>query len=438
MNANKEKGANKDKSVCGYNESARLRYFHGMLLDDKDFTVEQEYHVKKRRFLNRMLHGSGVVCGLELRGEKGGRWIDVTPGLALDCAGNEIWVPQAKRVELASLLPPKDKGQSKECEEEVEPQKDTYYIGIRYDEKPSNPVSVYLPSGSCEERTCENSRYKEGFCIEVAPCCREKSADGLLKKFCGCPEEFNGEEELKKMVCPSCDGLENKQLCQCLELEKFCERSVPCPECGSCEKPCHVVLGKIEVNDDGSLAGLCNNECRSYVLTGRLLQHMLLGVLVGSETYFHMEVGAEKIPLPNVGDPAHNQNPIAELVHNPIKALGWFLRYGLIEGGKFRVNLCGEDADRPDRPPSVETQVSEVHAQVRSLAANNLKLTTELNQIREEARLNIQRLENLVKQPVTEKAAAIEKETAAEKVEAEDKEKEEADKKSTKSPKTPK
>jgi hypothetical protein len=443
MIANKEKGADKDKSVCGYNESARLRYFHGMLLDDKDFTVEQEYHVNKRRFLNRMLHGSGVVCGLELRGEKEGRWIEVTSGLALDCAGNEIWVPHATRVDLASLLPPKEKGKYKECEEEEEEEPNNYYIGIRYDEKPSNPVSVYLPSGGCDERTCENSRYKEGYCIEVAPCCVEKYDDGFLRRFCECPEQTLAPQDLDdQTLCGGCEGLKDQKLCQCLELEKFCERSVPCPECGSCEKPCHVVLGRIEVDADGRLVGLCNNECRRYVLTGRMLQHMLLGVLAGGEEYFNMMVGTEKIQLPNA----------AELAHNPIKALCWFLRYGLIEQGEFKTTLCNKEELPPgtDSPSDVRIQLSAMQAQVQTLADNNSKLAEELGRVREEARLNRQRLDDLAKRPATEAEVPAAKPVVTEvKDEAEGKaeaaakdeteEKDAAEKKSaSKSPKTTK
>jgi hypothetical protein len=189
MSANTEKCADKDKTVCDYNEFRRLRYFHGMLLDDKDFQAEQQYHSGKRRLLNRMLHGSGVVCGLDLKGKQDGRWIEISAGLALDCSGNEIYVPKKQRIDLASLLPPKDRPKSADCiEVEDDDDTKTYYIGIRYEEKPTNPVSVYLPSGSCEEKTCENSRYKEGFCIEVVDCCPEKYSPGLFASFCGCED----------------------------------------------------------------------------------------------------------------------------------------------------------------------------------------------------------------------------------------------------------
>ena len=46
-----------------------------------------------------MLHGSGVVCGLDIKGKKDGQWIEISSGLALDCSGNEIWVPKSQHEE---------------------------------------------------------------------------------------------------------------------------------------------------------------------------------------------------------------------------------------------------------------------------------------------------------------------------------------------------
>ena len=80
------------KDNCDFNKFRRPLYFHGMLLDDADFRDEQEYHTQKRRLLNRMLHGSGVVCGLALE-KKDDKTITISCGLALDCSGCEIFVP---------------------------------------------------------------------------------------------------------------------------------------------------------------------------------------------------------------------------------------------------------------------------------------------------------------------------------------------------------
>jgi hypothetical protein len=319
MIANKEKCADKDSGVCDYNEYQRLRYFHGMLLDDKDFQAEQAYHIRKRRFLNRMLHGWGVVCGLELRGKKGDRSIDVTSGMALDCCGNEIWVPHNKPIDLASLLPGKAKGKNEgECIEDEPGKPNSYYIGVRYYERPSSPVSVYLPSGSCEERTCENSRVKEGYCIELVPCNEKANPElypGLIKDLCGCTPDFQKPEEKDRPVCPDYTSNDPKELCQQLIMAQFCEQSVPCPECCSGDKPCFVVLGKIEVDKECRLVSICMNECRRYVLTPRLLQHILLAVFTGAlgkDGYIQMMgKDGKTFELPDVQD----------WVYNPIEAV---------------------------------------------------------------------------------------------------------------------
>jgi hypothetical protein len=289
------------------------------LLDDKDFQAEQAYHIRKRRFLNRMLHGWGVVCGLELSGKKGDRSIDVTSGMALDCCGNEIWVPHRKPIDLLSLLPCKDKGKKEgECFEEDEETPKSFYVGVRYYERPSSPVSVYLPSGSCEERTCENSRVKEGYCIELVPCNEKPKPEGnngLIKDLCGCNANFKKPEK-DLPVCPDYTSADPKELCQQLIMSHFCEQSVPCPECCSDDKPCFVVLGQIKIDKDCKLDSICLNECRRYVLTPRLLQHILLTVFTGAlgeDGYIQMvdKEGKETFALPEVQD----------WVYNPMKAI---------------------------------------------------------------------------------------------------------------------
>jgi hypothetical protein len=69
----------------------RPRYFTGQMLTADDFQQEQEYHNGKRLLLNRCLFGARVACGLVVLIEI--ESLIVSPGLALDCAGNEIYVP---------------------------------------------------------------------------------------------------------------------------------------------------------------------------------------------------------------------------------------------------------------------------------------------------------------------------------------------------------
>jgi hypothetical protein len=78
-------------------EFERTRFFFGKLLTAEDLEREQRYHIEKRWLLNRMLHGPGVVSGLEVT-PRGGSGVRVAPGLALDAHGRELLLCRAKIV----------------------------------------------------------------------------------------------------------------------------------------------------------------------------------------------------------------------------------------------------------------------------------------------------------------------------------------------------
>ena len=69
----------------------RNRYYYGMLLSVEDLNAEQKYMNDKRRLLNRLIHGAGVVSGLNVV-KIDERTISVENGLALDNTGREILV----------------------------------------------------------------------------------------------------------------------------------------------------------------------------------------------------------------------------------------------------------------------------------------------------------------------------------------------------------
>jgi hypothetical protein len=72
----------------------RVNFFSGQMLSADDFTTEQDYIRGKFRRLNRMLHGAGLVSGLEVKVEAsgGGARIVITPGFAISPTGDEIEV----------------------------------------------------------------------------------------------------------------------------------------------------------------------------------------------------------------------------------------------------------------------------------------------------------------------------------------------------------
>jgi uncharacterized short protein YbdD (DUF466 family) len=173
MGGYKIKEASSGDKHCDYNNYIkRARYFHGMLMTDRDFKEEQLYHNRKRKLLNQMLHGWGVVCGLKVKPTTtAGPNIVVEPGLALDCHGNEILVCEEQTIDLSAKVcsSTQVQEQANPCVDPLigVPEYPTLYVMIKYKERITDPVPVYAPGGSCEEKVCDYSRTQEGYCIEV-------------------------------------------------------------------------------------------------------------------------------------------------------------------------------------------------------------------------------------------------------------------------------
>ena len=70
----------------------RNNFFDGKLLTAADLELEQNYFRSKLKLHNQLLHGFGIVSGLEVKVSSRGSKLLITPGLALDCTGNEVLV----------------------------------------------------------------------------------------------------------------------------------------------------------------------------------------------------------------------------------------------------------------------------------------------------------------------------------------------------------
>jgi hypothetical protein len=110
-------------------------FFPGKLLTTEDLAQEQHYVREKQKLHNRSLHGFGVVSGLNVATQSGG--IVVNPGIALDCAGNEIVIETPQ-----TFCPPPQSGSGA-------------YLSIRFTEECIDPVIT--TSGT------EASTIREGF-----------------------------------------------------------------------------------------------------------------------------------------------------------------------------------------------------------------------------------------------------------------------------------
>ena len=72
----------------------RMRWFTGRFVTARDLTDEQRYMVRRRWLINRLRHGEGVLCGLDVapheREDCAPTTVWIEPGVALDCRGREL------------------------------------------------------------------------------------------------------------------------------------------------------------------------------------------------------------------------------------------------------------------------------------------------------------------------------------------------------------
>lgn len=132
----------------------RNRYYYGKHLTVNDFVLEQEYMNNKRRFINRYVHGTGVICGLNVVAidEK---TISVEAGAAIDFAGREIVIDSPVIKSLSSIDGFNDEYNA-----------DSLYLCLNYSENESQPVySITGVSSSNQGLECNSYTEKYSLCL---------------------------------------------------------------------------------------------------------------------------------------------------------------------------------------------------------------------------------------------------------------------------------
>jgi hypothetical protein len=141
----------KDESCGPLPPFERNNYFLGKILTADDLQAEQEYVNEKRRLLNRLIHGVGVLCGLTVRKQQGS-CLTIAAGVALDACGREIVVPHDMTVDLTEHLVGRD-GET------------TAYVWLQYAECGVDPVPTVGSADDAEEGAF--SRVKESYHVGV-------------------------------------------------------------------------------------------------------------------------------------------------------------------------------------------------------------------------------------------------------------------------------
>ncbi len=146
----------------GLPSPVRNRYFYGKLLDAAHLQLEQDYFNDKRRLLNRLLAGAGVIEGLEVTPAGDGR-VTVSPGVALDPTGREIIVPVVSDP-VDPRQPTDNTGAPAGARLDGA---DTVTIGVAYAERATEPAPVYADSDDGEPASAP-SLVTEGYRVVVA------------------------------------------------------------------------------------------------------------------------------------------------------------------------------------------------------------------------------------------------------------------------------
>lgn len=126
----------------------RNRYYPKKRLSSADYTAEQAYFNNKRRFLNGLMYGSGIVCGLGVFSLDDLSLL-VESGVAIDGMGREI-VVESSDVKKLSALPGFDKLKSGEVS-----------LCLRYKEEPVH--KVYSIEQSESDQEFQYNRIKESY-----------------------------------------------------------------------------------------------------------------------------------------------------------------------------------------------------------------------------------------------------------------------------------
>ncbi|MGH8554140.1 MAG: hypothetical protein ACREUD_00955 [Gammaproteobacteria bacterium] len=139
----------------------RNYFFYGKLMDADQFQKDQFYFNHKRSLVNRLVLGSGLVCGLSIvQDTEAGGMLRIEPGLAIDGSGREIVVSAPVLVDPRQLT--NDQG-----EPEGTPI-DAGFVEIRlaYAETKADLVPVLVPD--CDTYgNCAPSTIREGFRVLV-------------------------------------------------------------------------------------------------------------------------------------------------------------------------------------------------------------------------------------------------------------------------------
>ncbi len=144
----------------------RNHYYYGKFLSADDFYMEQKYMNDKHRFINRFLHGSGVIFGISVTAVDE-RMLAVQPGAALDFSGREIIIDKPLLLALSSI-----DGYHGDTHAS------SLYLCLEYDEYCHTESEKTEKNNNAEQYDSVTERY-HFFLTETEP----PSSEGMVRQF---------------------------------------------------------------------------------------------------------------------------------------------------------------------------------------------------------------------------------------------------------------
>jgi hypothetical protein len=205
-------------------QNERNHYFTGKFMTAGDFEADQSYMVSRHRLHNRLLHGWGILCGLEVDRhpnpdcEK--RWVIVRPGAAIDCCGRELLLPKSMAFELP-LPRPKGQGMPPSSGDNgYEEMHGPFLLGLAYSEVMIDYVPALYAENACDPQRQQPNRVREGVQFQCLPLGRVGAA---------CWEMQDGHVYVFSLSQDFAPELDKHQLQQSLRKD-FMDHGVPLRE----------------------------------------------------------------------------------------------------------------------------------------------------------------------------------------------------------------
>lgn len=232
-------------------------FFKGKLMTPRDMETEQEYHRERSHTINRFLHGTGIVRGLEIRSvseTSDGLDVTVSPGLAIDGTGRPIIVEQ-----VTTKSVPRPNG-------------DEAHVFIQFQEATIETVPVPDAKEAIDEDTAAN-RAVEVFELT----CRE-----ML------PDETGQDRDI---------GLTDESLTGSREIEQALTEQYRDYTPGGESNP-SVYLGSFERTPDGNWVESEESASRSFVFDLESLFSIIVNHISNTNNPHHTPVTKEPMDVP--------------------------------------------------------------------------------------------------------------------------------------------